>query len=617
MTVPTLHSIRRLLCHLALPALLLAAAPGHAATLTWNTRPFSIVANEKPLPDFLRELAASQGTTAVVDPKVGGVISGKFLASAQAILNSICATNGLTWYHDGSFLFVEPAGDARTEVLSISGGSGARIAETLNRLRITDARYPLTISEREGTLYVSGPKRYVEMVRQAVKLSDQRAVMSNYAEIRMFPLRYAWASDFKINRAGKEITIPGVANVLRSLHPGGTASTAGGPSGGSGAGQPFRVGPNRVLRLASGDTVNAPKVELGTAASGSSGADDAPFNFAPSADLPQFHADTRMNAVMVRDLPDRMPHHARLIESMDARPLLIELELTIMDISSDSLTSLGVDWRLHSRRGDFQSGNGTLAPLTFDGASTEAGQTGAKTPAGGVFTATIGHEARTFLLTRVNALAKNGDANFVARPRVLTLNNTEAILENLNELHVRVQGFQDAGLFSITAGTALRITPMMIDEGAERGVMMSINIEDADLSPVAVDAIPIVRRRAVNTQALVEEGTSLLIAGYSSEEKSTVTSGVPLLSSVPVLGNLFKFSERKRVNMERFYMLTPRLVALRSVAATAPVPPLQGPQPQEPQRAPLRTPPPEAPRPGGSENANASPDPSLYTGGGS
>jgi type III secretion protein C len=65
----------------------------------------------------------------------------------------------------------------------------------------------------------------------------------------------------------------------------------------------------------------------------------------------------------------------------------------------------------------------------------------------------------------------------------------------------------------------------------------------------------------------VDEGTSLLIAGYSSEEKSNATSGVPVLSSIPIVGNLFKYSEKKRVNMERFYLLTPRLVTPASLAA--------------------------------------------------
>src|SRR5688572_7378614 len=60
---------------LLLACLLVSAA--EAATVPWRGRPFQIIANEKSLPDFLRELLASQGLTAVMDPKVAGTISGK------------------------------------------------------------------------------------------------------------------------------------------------------------------------------------------------------------------------------------------------------------------------------------------------------------------------------------------------------------------------------------------------------------------------------------------------------------------------------------------------------------------------------------------------------------
>ncbi|MBT2324093.1 type III secretion system outer membrane ring subunit SctC [Variovorax paradoxus] len=566
--------------------LLLAAAQQHsaAAELRWGSnRPFQIVANEKPLPDFLRELASSQGVTAVIDPKVGGVISGKFSGPAQNILNSVCSVNGLTWYFDGAFLFVDPAADAKSEVLQIASENAGRIAETLVRLRISDERYPLRISESDASVYVTGPRRYVEMVRQAVRLADQKTALADGAEIRLFPLRYAWASDFKINRSGKETVIPGVANVLRSLYGRSTNQAAG--AGGRAPNAPFSVGPNRQIKLRSGESINAPRIDMpGFAPSGEAGDGAAVASF--GNELPQFQADTRMNAVLVRDRPDRMAQYERLIQSMDVRPRLVEIEVTIMDISSDNLSSLGVDWRLHGRHGDFQTGRGDRGPLTWDGSGSEAGQIGGvnaqglpTTPLGAMFTAAIGNSARNYLLARVTALASNGDANFVARPKVMTLDNTEAVLENLSEFYVRVDGFQDAGLFSITAGTAVRVTPLIIDEKAGRGVMMSIDIVDGDLSAQAVDRIPIVRRRTVNTQALVDEGASLLIAGYSSEEKSNATTGVPLLKDLPGVGNLFKFADKKQVNMERFYLLTPRLVVPGATASAPLVPsaPLSGP----------------------------------------
>jgi type III secretion protein C len=553
-------------------ALMLLAAhqQSQAAELRWNNRPFQIVANEKPLPDFLRELASSQNVTAVIDPKVAGVISGKFAGPALAILNSVCSVNGLTWYFDGAFLFVDLAADAKSEVLPIAAENAGRIAETLVRLHISDERYPLSISERDASVYVTGPRRYVEMVRQAVKLADQRTALAEGAEIRLFPLKYAWASDFKINRSGKETVIPGVANVLRSLY--GRSSNASGGSGGRAPSAPFSVGANRQIKLRSGETITAPKIEMaGMTPNAETGGGLA----GPSIgnELPQFQADTRMNAVLVRDMPDRMAQYTRLIEAMDVKPRLVEIEVTIMDISSDTLSSLGIDWRLHGRHGDLQIGRGDRGQMTWGGTGSEAGQVGGSdslgnplTPLGSMFTAAIGNSARNYLLARVTALATNGNANFVARPKVMTLDNTEAVLENLSEFYVRVDGFQDAGLFSVTAGTAVRVTPLVIDEKGSRAVMMSIDIVDGDLSAQSVDKIPIVRRRTVNTQALVDEGASLLIAGYSSEERSAATSGVPVLKDIPGVGNLFKYNDKKQINMERFYLLTPRLVLPGSTA---------------------------------------------------
>jgi len=556
-----------------------------AAELQWRGRPFQIVANEKPLADVLRELSASQGTTAVIDPKVQGTISGKFNAAPQAILDNLCATYSLTWYYDGALLYIDPSSETRSEVMAIGNqpGNADWLIQTLTQLRIYDKRYPLLISGREGTARVTGPRRYVEMVRQTVRLVDRRNAQNDSAEIRMFPLKYAWAADFKITRSGKEVAIPGVANVLRSLYGGRGGGRAGADSTTSSGRRPYStygVGADRQLRLSSGDTVNAPKVDLpGVAPSGDADSGDALASFAASGgELPQFQADTRLNAVLVRDNPQRMAQYERLIASMDLRPRLVEIEVTIMDISTDTLDSLGVDWRARGRHFDFQTGNGNHSPITFNN-TTEAGQTGGVgntnaagdivTPIGGVFTASIGNSLRNYLLARVSALAQKGDANLIARPKVLTLDNNEASLENLSDFYVRVNGFQDAGLFKVTTGTSVRVTPLIVDESSGRGVMMSINIEDGDLSATdSVDNIPIVLHRTVNTQALIDEGTSLLLAGYSSEQKTRATSGVPVLSNIPVVGHLFKYDEKKVAKQERLYLLTPRLVTPAAAGAS-------------------------------------------------
>lgn len=539
--------INTLLLSASCVALTFGALPSQAAELKWRSKPFQIVANEKPLADFLRELAASQGTSAVIDSKVEGTISGKFSVAggAMVILDSVCATYGLTWYYDGSFLFIDTVADVTNEVLPISEGSGLRLQQTINRLQIADPRFPLVVNEREGSIFVSGPKRYVELVRQAVRMAEDPTKQSDRAEIRFFPLKYARASDIQVTRDGKPVTVFGVASILRNLF---SKSSGGGISPVSGP----RLGATRQVRMASGETANLPKVDAAPS--------EDRIGRSSSSDLPQFQADTGLNGVLVRDLPHRMGQYAQLISSLDVRPRLVEIEVTIMDVSSDRLSSLGIDWRAHGDHADLQIGRGTSTPLTWAGANSEAGQTGTFTPRGVVFTGSIGNSMREYLLTRVSALAELGQANFVARPKISTLDNVEASLENANEFYVKVSGFQDAGLFNVKAGTSLRVTPLIVDESTGRGVMMNINIVDSSLGPVLSDGLPSIRNRSVITQALVDEGKSLLIAGYSSEETSKVESGVPGLMNIPVVGNLFKYTEKKQINMERFYLLTPRLI---------------------------------------------------------
>lgn len=543
----------------ALIAALWTTAPVHAAELRWPaTKPVKIVASEKKLADFLRELAASQGTTAVVDPKIEGVISGTFGGgrggTAKAVLEAVCSNYGLTWYFDGSLLFIEQAADAKNEVLPILGSNATRIADTLNKLQVWDKRYPLVISQNENSVFVSGPKRYVEMVRQIVKSIDYRASQIDHAEVKMFPLRYAWANDLKLTRDGAPQVVPGVVSTLRSLY---GSRSAGSPApGGNGAG----AGATQVARMKSAKAAAAAAANAAPAGDAASSDADTGGAWSSGGDAPQFQADARMNAVLIRDLPERMAQYAKLIASMDAKPQLVEIELTIMDISDDSVDKLGVDWRAHGTQMDVQTGNGTNPPLTWSGATTAAGQTGLTVPSGVVITASLGKEMRDFLLARVSALATNGQAKFVARPKVLTLDNTEASLQNKSEFYVKVPGYQDASLFTVSAGTDVRVTPLVIQEEAANSVKLAINIGDDSLAAETVDNIPIVRRRSVNTQAIVGEGRSLLIAGYSSESKSKADSGVPGLSSIPVLGRLFKYSEDKGGRLERFYLLTPRFV---------------------------------------------------------
>nr|WP_256258644.1 type III secretion system outer membrane ring subunit SctC [Burkholderia ubonensis] len=299
-------------------------------------------------------------------------------------------------------------------------------------------------------------------------------------------------------------------------------------------------------------------------------------------------ADPAINAVIVRDLPENMYRYQSLIGQLDERPRIVEINVTIIDINEDSLDSLGIDWRLHTKHGDVQIGNGANPltgntqfggagnpPLTFGIDTSEAGQIGAFMPTGIALTASIGGSLRNYLLTRVNALAQKGQAQLHSKPKVLALDNTEAILENLTQFYVQVQGYQDSSLYSVTTGTSIKVTPMIVDEaaraaaaGGPQSVMMSIDIQDGNIVPgQAVSNVPVIQQRNIVTKTMIDEGKSLLIAGFNDDEVRLNKSGVPWLSDIPLIGNLFKYTDKTGNHMERFYLLTPRVVTTASMYA--------------------------------------------------
>ncbi|MGN6668118.1 MAG: type III secretion system outer membrane ring subunit SctC [Trinickia sp.] len=546
---------------LSLAGMLGAPRVAHAAELQWRDRLYTIVADGKKVSDFLRELASAQGVTAVIDSKIDGTISGHFSGSPLATLRSVCATYGLTYYFDGSLLYIDRAEDGQTQVFPIPRGSAGELSRTLEAMRIPDKRFPLIISDRENTIYVSGPQRYVELVRQAISTITDPSRGLDRAEIRAFPLRYAYATDFQINRSGKEVTIPGVATTLGRLF-GKNDLNGGLPGYGARLG-----GTNRQVKLSSGDTINVPRLTLGAAAATqtpSSDATDALGRNGQPVSLPQIVADAGTNAVIVRDVPEHMPQYAQLISALDARPRLIEVGLTIIDIDESALDSFGVDWRLHTPNGDFQFGDGSNPPLSFS-TNTEAGQTGASTPLGMALTASIGGAMRNYLLSRINLLQQKGKAQTLSKPMILTLDNNEAILENLTEFYVQVAGYQDSSLYGITTGTSVKVTPRIVSDGGKPGVMMSIDIDDGELSnTLTVTQVPAVIERNIVTKAMIDEGKSLLIAGFNNDTRTTNKTGIPWISDIPWIGNLFKYTKKDGSRTDRFYLLTPRVVQTAS-----------------------------------------------------
>jgi type III secretion protein C len=292
-----------------------------------------------------------------------------------------------------------------------------------------------------------------------------------------------------------------------------------------------------------------------------------------------------------------------VIRALDVKPGIVEIEVRIIEVSTDAVESLGVDWRAQSNRADVQIGRGALPSLDFDNArngqsppGTGNNPSGAGVlPGGGVLSLRLGDAGR-FLLARVTALAEQGKANMLSSPRVITLDNVEAVLENFETFFVKVAGNLDVDLFNISAGTSLRVTPLIVTEGNEKHIKLAIKIEDGSITNKRVETLPVVQRTAIGTQAYIADGDALLIGGYVREIDNNTEVGVPGVSRIPVFGRLFRYDEKKKQRVERMFLLTPRVVPLpgaqaalttpAAASASAPVAPVEPAAPASSPKAP-------------------------------
>lgn len=558
------------------------AGAAWAASIPFEGRQVEMTAREQPVASFLQDFFGAVDIPVAVSSGVSGAINGTFQGPADRVFNNILRSFGLMAYYDGSVVHVFTPSEISTRTFPLSSDNARTVIKTAQEMQLVDSRNTLRVGQG-GSLIATGAKRFVEMVDELATGQKKQTDALAPLGFKVYYLRYAWAQDVTSQYGGKVVVIPGVASILRSLLTSQTQPqvlgmreqylrpTVPGLRGRGMANQGTLGAEGASPMLASADTVRR--------AWGSGGGINVTFNetgndLAPLVTLPgqaRVEADARLNAIIVRDAPERLPYYDELIKSLDVEPQAVEIEATIIDLNTDRLRELGINWRWTDDRASFLFGNGTASDTLLHGTTA----TGNITPqgAGGFLSLVLG--GRNQFVARINALQQQKAARVVSSPQIMTLSNVEALYDTTKSFYVKVQGRNEVDLFRVEAGTTLRVTPHVFKEGNDVRIKLLVQIEDGDFDfERSVDTMPTVNRSAINTQALIMAGESLLIGGMTREKSSEGVTKVPFLGDIPVLGNLFKTTERGGEHKERLFLISPRLVpARRALSGTAPVGP--------------------------------------------
>ncbi|MDP3082457.1 MAG: type IV pilus secretin PilQ [Rubrivivax sp.] len=294
--------------------------------------------------------------------------------------------------------------------------------------------------------------------------------------------------------------------------------------------------------------------------------------------------EQRTNQLFVSDIPSKLEEIQQLIAKIDIPVRQVLIEARIVEADDTFGRSLGVklggsDLRVAgnglpnsgiSVGGNYAAiGAQTGQSPSVDFSNTQFVNLPANTSrlGGGaaanfalsLFSSTAGR----FLNLELSALEAEGKGKIVSSPRVVTADQVKALIEQGEELPYQTATSSGATAIQFRkANLKLEVTPQITPEG---NVILdvSVNKDSVGRSTVAGFAID---TKHVKTQVLVENGGTVVIGGIFTQTERNAVNKVPLLGDIPVLGHLFRNTERSTNKTELLIFITPKIVTDRSSA---------------------------------------------------
>ena len=504
-----------------------------ACAVSWRTPTYTLTARLMDVREALTTFGVAQGLPVILSEGVRGSFSGTFKdIPAPDFLDKVATLHNLVWYCDGATIFIYSAAETTSELFDLTNTTLEDVRRMLHELGLDDARYPIKSTKDSNIVLVSGPPRYVLLVGQTIARAEQSKSTRARTEVvtRVFRLRNAWADNISFSTTSSEtsLSLKGVATLLEEI-----------------------VSSMDGMRFSSTSVTNAPGTDGGPAVQAKKESEEG------FVQQPVIRAENRLNAVVIRDVASRMPMYESLIKELDVAQPLVEIGVTVIELSKDD----ALDWGLSVRAGGSSRHLNGAAGQNVVSLMNPNGLEGK-----GISGALTFLRQDWDLEASLAALRTKGKARNITRTSLLTANNLAAEMSDKQTYHVRVVGERTATLQDVSAGMDLRLKPRIVDStraDQKDQIWLSIDLTDGGIvDEQDVDAMPLTRSSKVVTQAGIYEGESLLLAGNLRDVKSKAGWGVPWLRDLPWVGWLFGGLSVTKETVQRMFVITPRKISM-------------------------------------------------------
>ncbi|HMK14212.1 MAG TPA: type IV pilus secretin PilQ [Burkholderiales bacterium] len=289
-------------------------------------------------------------------------------------------------------------------------------------------------------------------------------------------------------------------------------------------------------------------------------------------------ADPRTNTLFVQDTSAKLEEVRSLIKKIDVAIRQVLIESRIVNATDNFSKNLGVKFGVQSKTGVGGPGS---ARTTAGG---EIGTTGANIgepnttainipeslnvnlPAGGIAGAAPGALSfivfnsglTRFLNLELSALEADAKGKIISSPKVVTADQVEATISQGTQ--IPYQQATSSGATSVAfqnATLSLKVKPQITPDD---NIIMNLDIHNDSVGSPTTVAGPPINTQSIQTQALVENGGTVVIGGIYIQNKTTTVNKIPLLGDIPFLGALFRNTADQDNRSELLVFITPRIL---------------------------------------------------------
>jgi len=314
--------------------------------------------------------------------------------------------------------------------------------------------------------------------------------------------------------------------------------------------------------------------------------------------------DPRTNSIIVTDIPEVFPQIEQIIAELDKKAPQILIEARIVEINTDRLNELGIEWggsrgELAYFAGPARLTDWPLRPGIFNGdnwkyffpkapqiSNNNQSQNQSQSSSGGgggkidpIFATNAqspqGIYYGVFSLAQMQAifraLISRGEARYLGTPKIVAMNNKTSLITISREAAIASQttvvsaggsaGSSSTGVERKQVGLTLKVTPQVNKEGY---ITMLVEPQYSDITTSAITIQgsnvldPITR--GVSTMVRVKNGQTVVIGGMLSSTEQKIVKKVPLFGYIPVIGWFFTSTSTRRTNTDLVIFLTPTIL---------------------------------------------------------